>query len=251
MNQITIRVYGPLNDFLPPARRQRDQACAFEGRASVKDVIERLGVPHPEIDLVLVNGIPVGFEQPIRDGDRIAAFPPFADLDVSGVTAVRADPLVTARFILDGHLGALARHLRLMGLDATYAADARDEELAAASAAEGRILLTRDVGLLKRRLVTRGYFVRGTKPRAQLLEVLRRYRSATLAPFSRCLACNTPLRPVPKPEVEDRLAPRTRQDFDEFQACQGCGRLYWKGSHWSRLAGFVGALVDELGRAGV
>jgi uncharacterized protein len=246
VKQVTIRVYGPLNDFLPPGERQRDLACAFEGRASVKDVIERFGVPHPEIELVLVNGTSVGFERPAEDGDRVAAFPRFTTLDVAELTAVRPEPLAAVRFVLDGHLGRLARHLRLMGLDTAYRTDAGDEDLAAQSAAEDRILLTRDVGLLKRNLVRHGYFVRDTKPRRQLLEVLRRVEPLTLAPFSRCLECNAELRAASKSELDETLAPRTRLHFDEFQACPGCGRVYWKGSHWSRLSEVVRAVLAEL-----
>jgi uncharacterized protein len=248
MKQITIRMYGPLNDFLPAGERQSCRSYALEGRASVKDLIERLGVPHPEVDLVLVNGNSVPFEYAVQDADRVAVFPRFSALDIAGVTAVRPPPLQVPRFILDGHLGKLARHLRLFGLDAAYRADARDEELAARAAQEGRILLTRDRALLKRSLVTHGCFVRETAPRRQLLEVLRRFGPLPLTPFSRCLQCNGELRAVPTSDVEARLAPRTRRHYEEFHACAGCGRIYWKGSHWTRLTRVVDAVLDQVAK---
>jgi uncharacterized protein with PIN domain len=254
MKQITIRVYGPLNDFLPRAERQSCRSYAFEGRASVKDLIERLGVPHPEIDLILVNGNSVPFGYPVQDADRVSVFPRFHALDIDGLTQVRPPPHAlgsstgaTARFVLDGHLGKLARHLRLLGLDTAYAADARDEELADVAAREGRILLTRDLELLKRRVVTEGYFVRETAPRRQLSEVLRRFWPLPVAPFSRCLRCNAELRAVPKSVVEARLPLRTRRYYDEFRACPGCDRVYWKGSHWSRLMHVADAVLHEVG----
>ena len=246
MKQITIRVYGPLNDFLPPVERQSWRSYAFEGRASVKDLIERLGVPHPEIDLILVNGNSVPFGYPVQEADRVSVFPRFHALDIDGVTQVRPPPPGTAHFILDGHLGKLARHLRLLGLDTAYVADARDEELADVAAREGRILLTRDLALLKRRVVAHGYFVRETVPRRQLSEVLRRFWPVPVVPLSRCLCCNAELRAVPKSVIESRLPLRTRRDYDEFRACPGCDRVYWKGSHWSRLTRVADAVLNEM-----
>ncbi len=252
-------MYGPLNDFLPPVERQSCRRYAFEGRASVKDLIERLGVPHPEVDLVLVNGNSVPFGYPVQDADRIAVFPRFHVLDIDGVTQVRPPPVVrqahhalspskgaAATFVLDGHLGKLARHLRLVGLDTAYRTNATDAELADLAAREGRILLTRDQALLKRRVVAHGYFVRETLARRQLAEVLRRFGPLPLDPFSRCLRCNGELRAVPKPAIDARLAPRTRCHYDGFRACTGCDRIYWKGSHWNRLMRIAEAVLKEV-----
>ena len=130
MNQVTVRVYGPLNDFLPAAQRQVAVTVRFAGLRSVKDVLEGVGVPHPEIDLVLVNGESLPFDHRVEDADRIAAFPRFHAVDISAVTRVRPDPPATARFVVDGHLAKLARRLRLVGLDASCPAGARDNELA-------------------------------------------------------------------------------------------------------------------------
>lgn len=243
MKQLTVRVYGPLNDFLPPGRRQAAFAHAFEGRESVKDLIESLGIPHPEVDLILVNGGPAAFDYAVQDGNRIAVFPRFASVDIGDVTLVRP-PLDGIRFVLDGHLGKLARYMRLVGLDAEYRADATDDDIAGLAARDRRIVLTRDRGLLKRRAVSRGYWVRAIAPRQQLVEVLRRFGPLPLSPFRRCLCCNTELREVPKASVEARLEPRTREYYQRFDMCPGCQRIYWAGSHWQRLT----RLVEEARR---
>ena len=233
---ITVRAYAELNDFLPPARRQVAFEAACEERTSVKDLLEGLGVPHTEVDLLLVNGEPAGFGCRLADGDRVAAFPVFEALDVAGVSLVRPEPLREIRFVLDGHLGRLAAYLRLSGFDALYLRDAGDAELAEASVSGRRILLTRDHGLLKRRAVTHGYSVRGTRPVDQLAEVARRFDLRRLfRPFTRCMRCNGALHPVGKTEVAGLVPPRSYEAFDEFLRCEGCGKAYWRGSHYRRL----------------
>jgi uncharacterized protein with PIN domain len=172
-------------------------------------------------------------------------------LDIGMLTRVRPRPLETIRFVADVHLGKLARHLRLAGLDTAYRPDADDASLADTSNRERRILLTRDQALLKRRAVAHGYFIRETHPRGQLVEVLRRFGPLNLRPFSRCLRCNDVLREAPKSAVDAALLPRTRQHFDVFEICSGCGRVYWKGSHWKRLKQAIDAAREEAGRGAV
>ncbi|MGB7218780.1 MAG: Mut7-C RNAse domain-containing protein [Vicinamibacterales bacterium] len=237
MKQVTVRVYGPLNDFLPPGRQQGAFAHVLKGRTSVKDFLEGLGIPHPEMDLILVNGEPVAFDYVVQDGNRIAVFPRFESVNIDDVTLVRP-PHEALRFVLDGHLGKLARYLRLVGLDAEYCVDASDDDIAELAVRDGRIVLTRDRGLLKRRVVSRGHWIRATAPRQQLVEVLRRF-GPTLAPFTRCLRCNTELREVPQSLVESRLESRTREYYQRFHECPGCHRIYWAGSHWRRLTRLV------------
>jgi uncharacterized protein len=235
MVHVSLRAYGPLNDFLPRQLRQVTWCHAAEGRPSVKDLVESLGVPHPEIDLILVNGLSVPFEYAVRDGDRIAMFPRFVTLDIQTLTRVRPAAPDEIRFVADVHLGKLARHLRLLGLDTAYRTDADDAALASVAEHEGRVLLTRDQALLKRRMVAHGYFIRETEPHRQLVEVLRRFGPLDLRPFSRCLRCNNLLHEVSKATVDGSLPPRTRLHYDRFEICDRCGRIYWKGSHWKRL----------------
>jgi len=243
---VTVRAYGPLNDFLPAADRQITCRLQTHGRC-VKDLVESLGVPHPEIDLVLVNGESVTFDYPVRNGDRIAVFPRFMAFDVETLTRVRADPLHPIRFVADVHLGRLSRRLRLAGLDTAYWVDANDAALAEIAAREGRLLLTRDHTLLKRRAVVHGYFIRETRPHRQFVEVLQRFGPLDLRPFSRCPRCNDLLREVPKSAVVDALQPRTRQHYDRFQQCSRCGHIYWRGSHWKRLMQALDAASEEAG----
>lgn len=248
--RVEVRLYGPLNDFITVERRHAAAWHELAGQPSVKDVIESLGVPHPEIELILANGESVGFDYAVHDADRIAVFPRFTTIDVGPLACLRPPP-GAIRFVLDVHLGRLARHLRLLGLDAWYRVDADAAELAQVASREDRILLTRDVGLLKRRVVTHGRFIRETHPHRQLVEVLRGFDALPLAPFSRCVRCNTMLQEVSKAAVDAVIPPRTRDHYDHFTQCPGCGRIYWKGSHWSRLVSAVEhALQEAHGLAG-
>ncbi|MGB7538019.1 MAG: Mut7-C RNAse domain-containing protein [Anaerolineales bacterium] len=240
MSRANFRFYAELNDFLPPARRRKEFVHDFRGRASIKDMIEALGVPHTEVDLILINGQSVDFTHPVRDGDRISVYPVFESLDIHPLLRLRPEPLRRPAFVLDGHLGRLTAYLRLLGFDSLYRNDFNDDELAGLSAAERRILLTRDRGLLKRSIITRGYCVRSAIPREQIREVVERFdlaRSAT--PFRRCLACNALLHPVEKQSILDRLPEGTREGYAEFYQCMGCGKIYWPGSHFFRLQSVV------------
>jgi uncharacterized protein with PIN domain/sulfur carrier protein ThiS len=238
--KITVRWYAELNDFLSPERRQAASDVECDPGRSVKDLLEGLGIPHTEIDLVLLNGEPCGFEARLAAGDRVAAYPVFEGFDIAGVSQVRPEPLREVKFVLDGHLGRLAAFLRLSGFDSLYTPHADDRGLAAAAAAERRILLTRDLGLLKRREVTHGHAVRETDPARQLQEVFVRFDLARLArPFTRCMRCNSLLRPASREEVAGRVPPRSLQRHADFLACAGCGRVFWKGSHFQRLVEIV------------
>jgi uncharacterized protein with PIN domain len=240
MKRARFRFYAELNDFLPNDARGSDLTREFELGASVKDMIEAFGVPHTEVEFVLVNGKSVDFSHRVEDGDDISVYPVFESFDISEVVRVRPQPLRESRFVLDAHLGTLARYLRLLGFDCDYRNDFSDRELVDVSVSEGRVLLTRDVGILKRSAVTHGYFVRATEPRAQAIEVLRRFDLfGRVEPFRRCLSCNGRLEQVPKADVEARLPPRTARYYNEFRVCSDCERVYWKGSHYSRMLGFV------------
>ena len=245
MKQACFRFYAELNDFLPPGRRMVGFTRAFEGSPSVKDLIEALGVPHTEVDLILVNGISVDFSYRVREGDRISVYPVFESIDITPLVRVRPRPLRETRFVLDAHLGRLAGYLRMLGFDTLYRNDYRDEELERISGSEGRILLTRDRGLLKRSRVTHGYCLRETDPRRQLAEVVQRFDlRRSIAPFQRCLHCNSLLQPIRKEAICDRLPPRTKQYYDGFFVCPACDRIYWKGSHYERMRQLIEALLQ-------
>jgi uncharacterized protein with PIN domain/sulfur carrier protein ThiS len=244
MTTAVFRFYEELNDFLPPARRKREFSARCARAATVKHMIEALGVPHTEVELVLVNGESVGFERVLRDGDRVAVYPRFEALDITPLLRLREAPLRVTRFFADAHLGGLARLLRLAGFDTAYENGLTDAQIEQRAREEGRIVLTRDRGLLKRRGITHGCFVRALRPREQLREIIERLDLARgMRPFSRCLACNAPLAPIGKGDVVHRLPPSVREAHERFTACTGCGRVYWEGSHWRRMR----AIVDGIG----
>jgi len=248
MQRVSIRFYAELNDFLPPARRMRTTELHFHVPGSVKDLIESCGVPHTEVDLVLVNGRSVGFEHRLADGDRVSVYPVFESLDITPLLKVRPKPLRTPRFVVDTHLGRLAAYLRMLGFDTLYNKGAGDAELARASSEEGRVLLTRDRGLLKRGTITHGCYIREPNPRRQAIEVLRRLDLAgTAKPFSRCLACNGLLADASGSDVTARLPAGVRGRYREFQVCAACGRVFWKGSHYRRMEQLVQELLREAG----
>ncbi len=246
MNQAFFRFYAELNDFLPAERRQVAFAHAFGEDQSVKHLIEAVGVPHTEVDLILVNGESVGFDYLVQDGDRVSVYPVFEAMDIAPAERVRPKPLREPRFVLDAHLGRLAAYLRMLGFDTLYRNDYHDEELAHISSQQRRILLTRDRGLLKRKVVTHGYWLRETNPRAQLAEVMRRYQlHGLVAPFRRCLRCNGLLQDTPKEAILERIHPKARQFYDEFRTCQECGQIFWKGSHVQRMERLIDWVMEQ------
>ena len=240
MKQVWFRFYAELSDFLPAAKRQITFEHTFEGRVSVKHMIEALGVPHPEVDLVLVNGQSVDFSYLVQDGDRISVYPVFESIDITPLVRLRPQPLREPRFVLDTHLGQLASYLRLLGFDTLYRNDYNDPELAQISQSEGRLLLTKDRGLLKRKIVSHGYCVRATDPEQQMLEVVERFDlRGQFKPFKRCLRCNGLIEDVAKADVEERLPAETRRYYEEFRICGACRQVYWKGSHYERMRTFL------------
>lgn len=246
---VKVRCYGRLNDFLAKSRREAAFDHHVEEAPAVKDLIESLGVPHPEVELILVNTQPTDFDYIVRDGDQINVYP---DLDaaihagIAPTIHVRPEPLPEARFVLDVHLGRLAAQLRMMGFDTLYRNDYEDDELAKISSTERRILLTRDLGVLKRGIVVYGYYVRATNPERQLVEVMRRYNLfGVCQPFFRCTECNSVLVKVDKEAVSDRLQARTKQFYDDFRQCQGCGKIYWKGTHYQRMQRLIDGVLKQ------
>jgi uncharacterized protein with PIN domain/sulfur carrier protein ThiS len=234
-----------LNDLLAPEVRGRGALpCRFDVSPSIKALIESFGVPHTEVALAVRNGEPVDLSAAVAAGDRIAVYPPFRSIDL----APHHGPL---RFILDVHLGRLARWLRMLGFDAVWSNNSTDAELAHVSAAEDRILLTRDRGLLMRSEVTRGYWLRSSDPKQQLAEVAERYTLiAASQPFTRCLECNTPLEAadVSGLALPEPILARNR----EFRQCPTCGRTFWQGSHYQRMSQLIDSLraIPATGRRG-
>lgn len=252
-----FRFHGSPADLLPAERRASALERRFRGSPPVKDLIEALGVPHTEVGAIEVRGRAVGFGYRLQDGDEVDVYGPEPGgsagetsrdapaMDPPPPSALHLSPPVPRppRFVLDGHLGRLAGYLRMLGFDVAYETDPDDGELARRSAEEGRILLTRDRGLLRRSVVRLGYLPRSDLPLEQLAEVMRRFDLAGDArPFSRCLRCNGMLEPVAREAIEDRLQPKTRRYYDAFLRCTACDALYWRGSHVERMQ----AVIDRV-----
>ncbi len=240
-----FRFYGSLNDFLPPDRRQRSILYYFSGTPAVKDAIEALGVPHPEVDLIVTGGRSVEFGHRLSPGERLAVYPFFTAFDISGLRRLQPPPPERPDFILDVHLGKPARWLRMLGFDSLYRNDYSDREIIKIALREDRIILTRDRGLLKNSLVRRGYWIRSREPREQVREALERFDlRGKIRPFSRCLSCNGLLEKVSREDILDRLPPRTRKEHHRFRACPGCGKIFWPGSHHRAMRSRIARLLD-------
>jgi uncharacterized protein with PIN domain len=246
MPSVTIRFYEELNDFVPVRHRKIPFGVECARGCTAKSLIEDLGVPHTEVDLIIANGMSVGFEYRLNDGDLVSVYPTFESWDIGGLSRVRAAPLRETRFALDVHLGKLARLLRMVGFDAQYSNTIADEELARLARVEKRIILSRDRGLLKRRTVTHGYLVRSDAPRRQLAEVLRRFDLAgSLRMFSLCMECNLPLTRVDKASVAPLLPEVVVSTYNDFSRCMGCGRVFWRGSHWESMMALAAEVLGS------
>ncbi|MBZ4335965.1 Mut7-C ubiquitin/RNAse domain-containing protein [Corallococcus sp. AS-1-12] len=240
--QLTVRIHGALNDFVAPERRGQTFTHVLQGSPSVKDLIESLGPPHPEVDVVLVDGEPVGFGDRAEADTRIDVYPAS---DPSAPRVARVGPPIPdmPRFILDVGLGRLSGFLRMLGLDTLWRNDSPDDTLARVSRDEARVLLTRDLGVLKRSEVVLGYYPRETDPAHQLVEVVRRYGlTSRMRPFSRCIACNAPLSTATPEEVQGRVPEGVTQRHRHFQQCPGCQRVFWPGTHHERMQKLVETL---------
>lgn len=242
MAELTLRFYEELNDFLPPRRQKKQFGLTIDRKASIKDVIESLGVPHTEVELILVNGRSVDFSYQIRDRDQISVYPVFECFNITPLLRLREKPLRRLRFVADANLGKLAQYLRLLGFDCLYRNDYDDAEVAEIARQQKRVVLTRDRRLLRRKIITHGFFVRADKPKQQVSEVMKRLDLfQQTAPFSRCVNCNGKLSVIDKKDIIERLEPLTRKHYNDFKICDDCGQLYWPGSHFERAS----ILLDE------
>jgi uncharacterized protein with PIN domain len=229
--------HGRLKDFLHRDQRDRQITINFRGQQSIKHLAESLGVPHPEIGRIWVNGREDALGKIAQDGDGVEIHP------------IENGCLVEPRFLLDCHLGRLTAHLRMLGFDCLYHNDYDDSNMAEIAHREERILLTRDRRLLMRKIILQGHCPRSHNSLEQLTEVIQRFELANkIRPFHRCLRCNHPLESVEKNAILDRLEPLTKQYFYEFHICPACGQIYWKGSHYERMQTLIGQISkNELG----
>jgi uncharacterized protein len=226
-----VLVAAELALFLRPGQRDRPVRVTCDGVSTLGHVVESIGVPLTEVGSLVVGGQPADRGYRLRDGDVA---------QVMGIQ--RPQRLDDQRFLLDVHLGTVARRMRLLGLDTAYHRDAADDDLIEEANADGRILLTQDRGILRRRALWLGAHVRGNSPDTQLEDVLDRF-APRLAPWTRCVTCNGALAPTAKAEIERELQPGTRRTYDVFARCQSCGQVYWRGAHSNRLEATIDAAM--------
>jgi uncharacterized protein with PIN domain len=232
--KVRLRFHGDLSVFLRPKAGDAVIERRLAEKTSIKDVIESCGVPHPEVDLILVDEQTVGFDHTAANDAKVEVFP------VENRGTYRTDKQLQAidivRFVADGHLGRLTRNLRLLGFDVAYRQNADDRQLLEVMVRENRALLTRDRRLLMHAIVQHGYWPRSQNADEQTIEVVRRFDlSELIAPFTRCLRCNAPLEAVAKADIIGKLEPLTKIYYDQFRRCPDCKQIYWSGSHFPKL----------------
>jgi len=248
---VTFRFYEELKDFLPKGKKSQPFTIRLNGTPSVKDAIESFGIPHTEVDLVLVNSQPVDFSCRLKDKDYVSVFPVFESFDISAVSPLRENGLRNPVFVLDAHLGKLTKYLRLLGFDSLYRNDFDDNEIIKIAKEDSRIILTRDRGLLKNNAVTHGYYIRSQKPKEQLTEVIHRFcLESRVKPFTICPVCNGKIVSISKDLVTGNLKYLTRKYYNRFFQCADCKKVYWKGSHYKKISDFIDSLnLKNVGRS--
>ena len=241
-----FRFYEELNDFVGRENYKQTIAYRFGGQPGIKDPIEVLGVPHSEVDLILVNNESVGFDYRLKDGDRVAVYPVFESFNISPVQRLRPKPLRNTAFIVDVNLGKLARRLRMLGFDAAYSNCLGDREIVDIATREKRIVLTRDKRLLFHKAITHGLWVRAVVADNQLKEVLQRLDLYDqIKPLQRCIDCNGRIETVERERVWSRLEPLTRRYYSEFFSCSRCHKIYWSGSHVTHMTGVIRQFLER------
>jgi uncharacterized protein len=247
MSLAYFRFYEELNDFLSSGEREKLFPYEFNGNPSVKDAIEAMGVPHVEVDLILVNSQSVDFSYKLKNADSVSVYPVFESFDIASVTHLRENPLRELKFVCDVHLGKLTKYLRLCGFDTYYRTAFNHQEIINLAISDKRIILTRGKELLKNKKVTHGYWIRSQYPFEQLKDVLLRLdlkNQITL--FTRCMECNGLLMDVSKKEILNRLLPKTRQYYRKFKKCHDCNRIYWNGSHYQSMKKHIRILMRNI-----
>lgn len=246
LKTIRIRCYGELNDFLPTDRRQRDFTLSVKTPVTVAEVIESLGIPLAEVDLVMVNSQPVERSRRLCENDYISVYPTFETFDISSLKTAQKEPLRITRFILDAHLGKLAKYLRMLGFDTLYRNDFGDQEIIEIAKEQNRIILSRDKLLLKSPEITHGYYVRATEKHHQLTEIVERFDLySQFRSFTRCMTCNAVLKSKDKESIRNLVDPDTYKCFDEFFYCPDCAKVFWKGSHFARMERLILDIIND------
>ena len=244
---VYLRFFGELNQFFEK-ENQRVRTIKYKDRQTIKDILEGIGVPHTEVYFLLKENQPISFNYLVENGDFISVYPIFRKINIeSSQETLRKKFPYQIKFIADAHLGKLVNYLRILGFDTLYYNDYGDQFLAEKSAEENRILLTKDHGLLMRKKVKYGYYIRNDNPKKQLSEVIHRYDLKDyINKSSRCPKCNHLLESVSKEKIIERLEPKTKKYYNEFYICTNCDQIYWKGSHFEKIEKLINDIEDEV-----
>jgi len=244
LKKATFCFFNELNDFISKRKKRSLIPYRFEGNPTVKNVIESIGIPHTEIDIILVNNESVKFSYHLKNRDLIFVYPFSNYLNFSNVIHLIENPLDKPKYIVDVHLGKLAKYLRMLGYDTLYKNSYKDIEIIKIARNEKRIVLTRDLGILKNKDVILGYWLRSQNPKDQLIEVITRFNLiSSIQPFHRCINCNGIIKKTDKGSVIDNLNSETIKYSDEFYQCESCKNIYWKGTHYYKMKKFIDDLL--------
>jgi uncharacterized protein with PIN domain len=215
-------------------------------RRSVKDMIEALGVPHTEIDLILVNGTSVDFAYVLKDGDRVNVYPVFESLNIENVTRLRKVPLRKTKFIADIHLGKIVKYMRALGFDLSFDPSLSARKIIEISKKKSRIILTKSRQILKFKEVTHAIFIYPGTTAEQIKRILDYLDiKDSIKPFSRCLRCNSVVKRVSKEGVADRIPPKTKEFCDQYNHCKFCDKIYWKGTHFIKMSKAIDHILSD------
>ncbi|MGD9107721.1 MAG: Mut7-C RNAse domain-containing protein [Gammaproteobacteria bacterium] len=241
-----FRFYAALNDFLPLEKRQVLFSYIFKDNPAIKDSIEAIGVPHTAIDIILVNGRFVDFSYLLQDGDVVSVYPMFTQPNIENAIHLQQKLPDKLKFIVDVHLGTLAKYLRMLGFDVIYRNTYIAREILTIAVAEKRIILTRSIALLKNKSVNWGYWVRSKYLIKQLIEIMHQFDLLPkIKPFSRCMLCNGEIKEVAKTSVINKLPKNTNKYFEKFYQCSSCGKIYWQGSHYNNMRAFIRKIINQ------
>ena len=235
-----LRFYEELNNFLPKEKKKIKFKHKFNNNPSIKDMIESFGIPHIQVDLILINNKSVDFSYIVQNGDDISVYPIFESMNIKKVSQVREEPLRVIKFVVDVHLGKLTRYLRMLGFDTLYQNDYNPGKIIKISKSEKRIILSKSRQLLKIKDITHGYCITDSDPEKQLKKVLNRFDLINnLNPFSRCMICNGKLESVDKEQIIDKIPEKVKESQQEFAICPNCKKIYWKGTHFESMLKFI------------
>ncbi len=261
INKIEFRFYAELNNFIDientnnlelagktdsPIVNNKYYIHYYRGHPSIKDRIESLGIPHTEIALILKNGNPVEFSYLVQKNDQFSIYPYFYNIKLPEDYKLQEEYPLKPKFILDVHLGKLARFLRRFNFDTLYSNIYSDSEIVEIAEKENRIILTRDLGLLMRKKVKWGCFIKYDDPQKQLKQVFKRYDLAQYykRKESRCVNCNSVLVDIDKEKIIDKLKEKTKKYYDEFKICPDCSKIYWRGSHYYQTENILEDIIN-------